>query len=466
MKILILGAGQVGSSVAEILSQETKNEVTVIDNDASALAKLQERLDIQTIKGQASHPEILMSAGARDADILIAATSSDETNMVACELARYLFNIPTKIARIRAASYFQYADIFGNGEGKLAVDVAISPETLVTQQIKNIIELPGARQVVRFARGQVLLVSAQAQKGGKLINAPIRDLPVHMRGIDTRIVAIFRDNQSLEVNGDVVIEEGDEVYFLCAQKYARLMMAELRPLDNTAKRIIIAGGGNIGARLAESLEENYRVKIIEHNPKNAESLARRLPKSFVLKGDCADEELLIEENIENTDIFCAVTNDDQTNILSCMLAKRLGANKVMSLINRSSYVDLVQSESVIDIAFSPQQITIGGLLPYIRRGDVLQVYSLRSGAAEAMEIVAHGDENTSKVIGMTIEEIDWPKGVYLAALARKVDQNTTTIVICHHDTRINAGDHAILFLAHKESIPEVEKLFQVSSSFI
>ncbi len=460
MKILILGAGQVGASVAAILVKEHQNDITIVDTDGKALNQLQERLDIKTVRGHASHPNVLERAGAEETDILIAATSNDETNMVACELAHYLFKIPTKIARVRAGSYFEYDDIFGRESGKLAVDVAISPETLVMQQIKSVIDLPGATQIFNFANGRILLVGADAQSGGRLVGLPLCKLQQHMPGIDVRIAAIFRDDESISIDGDTIVQADDEVFFLCSRQNARLMMNELRPQDGQVKRIIIAGGGNIGLRLAEALEDYMRVKIIEHNPKTAENLAAHLTKAIVLAGDCADEDLLLEENIENTDVFCAVTNDDHANILSCMLAKRLGAQRVMSLINRSAYVDLVQSESVIDVTFSPQQVTIGAILTFIRRGDVVKVHSLREGAAEALEIIAHGDRQNSKVIGRKVEEIDWPTGVYLAALVRN-----KAVVICHHDTEIREDDHLILFLSDKQSIPEVEQLFQNQGDF-
>ncbi|GBU09196.1 NAD-binding component of TrK potassium transporter [Gammaproteobacteria bacterium] len=456
MKILILGAGQVGSSVAQILSKEPQNDITVVDSNALVLASLKDRLDIRTVKGHASHPNVMEQAGALGTDILIAVTSSDETNMVACELGKLLFNIKTKIARIRSSSYLNNVDIFGNSEGKLAVDVTISPESLVTEQIKNVIELSGATRVLPFASGRALLVSSIAQSGGRLIGSQIKELPKHLPGIDIRIAAIFRGEDTLEVTGNTILQENDEVFFLSARQHARLMMAELRPLDKKAKKIVIAGGGNIGMRLADALEDDVRVKIIEHNYQNAQKLSARLSKAIVLSGDCADEELLREENIEQTDVFCAVTNDEQANILSAMLAKRLGAKRVMSLINRPSYVELVESESQIDVVFSPQQVTIGALLAYIRRGDIVKVYSL--GDSEAIEIIAHGTLESSQVIGRHHDEIQWPEGVVLAALIRG-----NKVLMYHHDSIIEAEDHAILFVSDKTSIQFVEELFHVST---
>jgi trk system potassium uptake protein TrkA len=237
-------------------------------------------------------------------------------------------------------------------------------------------------------------------------------------------------------------------------------MGELRKLDKPVRRVILAGGGNIGRRLARGLESNYNVKLIERNIDGARALSEVLDKTIVLQGDAADEDLLREENIDTTDVFCAVTNDDQINILSAMLAKRMGARKVMSLINRSAYVDLVQS-GIIDVAISPQQTTISSLLAHVRRGDVVVAHSLRRGAAEAIEAIAHGDPHTSKVVGRAVEQIKLPPGTTIDAIVRGEE-----VIIAHHDTRIEAGDHVILFLIDKKHVTDVEKVFQVGVTFL
>ncbi|MCK5640392.1 MAG: Trk system potassium transporter TrkA, partial [Gammaproteobacteria bacterium] len=372
MKIIILGAGQVGSSLADNLVSEA-NDITIIDIDDIKLQTLQDRLDLRTVVGQASHPEVLLRAGAEDADMIIAVTNSDETNMVACQVAYTLFHTPTKIARVRSQKYLNFPQLFN--QEALPVDVLISPEQLVTDYIFRLIEHPGALQVLGFAKGQVQLVAVKAYYGGPLVGHELRTLRDHMPGIQTRVAAIYRRDRAITPEGSTIIEADDEVFFIAAKKDIQAVMSELRRLEKPVKRVMIAGGGNIGRRLARALENDYQVKIIEHNPKNARFLSEELDKAIVLQGDAADEELLLEENIENTDIFCALTNDDEANILSAMLAKRKGARKVMALINRTSCVDLVES-SEIDIALSPQQATIGSLLTHIRRGDVVMVHSL------------------------------------------------------------------------------------------
>ena len=459
MKIVILGAGQVGRTAAYHLSREEANDVTVVDRDEAVLRDLQGRLDIRTVAGNASYPTVLESAGVADAEVLIALTNSDEVNMLACEVAYTLYRTPTKIARIRSAEYTASPKLFSNEA--LSVDVWISPEQLVTDYIHRIIEHPGSLQVLDFAEGQVRLVGVKAYEGSALVGQALRTLPEHMPGIETRVAAIFRQGSAVMPEGNTVIEAEDEVFFVAARKNTRAIVSELRKLDRMVKRLIIAGGGHIGARLAQALEERFQVKVIERNPETGRSLCERLSRAIVLQGDAADENLLRQENIEHVDVFCAVTNDDEANILSAMLAKRMGARKVMALINRVSYVELVESSGIIDIAISPQQATIGSLLTHVRRGDVAKVHSLRRGAAEAIEAVAHGDYKTSKVVGRRVEEIRLPPGTTIGAIARGDE-----VIICHHDTMIESEDHVILFLVDKKRVPEVERLFAVGATFL
>jgi trk system potassium uptake protein TrkA len=301
-----------------------------------------------------------------------------------------------------------------------------------------------------FAGGRVRLVAVRAYYGGPLVGHELRELYDHMPHVDARVAAIYRHDRAIQPDGDTVIEADDEVFFVAAPKHIRSVMSELRRLEKPYKRLIFAGGGNIGTRLARSLERSLdRCKLI----------AEQLERTIVLHGDAADEELLLEENIEDTDVFCAVTNADEANILSAMLAKRLGARKVMALINRTAYVDLVQS-SRIDVAISPQQATIGSLLKHVRKGDVVVVHSLRRGAAEAIEAIAHGDESSSKVVGRAIEDIRLPKGCNIGAIVRGDE-----VLIAHHDTVIQSDDHVILFLQDRMKVSDVERLFSVGVTF-
>ncbi len=458
MKIVILGAGQVGSTVAHSLSSE-ENDITVVDTNATHLKNLQDRLDIRGVIGFASHPTVLVRAGIEDADLIIALTSSDEVNMTACQVAYTLYNTPTRIARIRSSDYIENTKLFEREH--CPVDVLISPETLVTQYIARLIEYPGALQVLDFADGRAQLVATQAYAGGPLVGHRLHTLREHMpTDADARVAAIYRQDKTIIPDGGTVIEENDTVFFLAAQRNIRTMMKELRPLDNPVRRIILAGGGNIGSNLARQLERNHHVKIIERDLDRAEAIAENLEKAIVLVGDCADEDLLREEAIDTTDVYCALTNDDEANILSSMLAKTMGAEKVIAIINRPAYVDLVESSS-IDIAVSPQQITIGALLTHIRRGNMVRIHSLRKGAAEAIEAVALGDKRSSKVVGRAIEDIKLPAGTTIPAVVRGYD-----VIIAHHDTVILENDHVILFVPDKRQIAAVERLFQVGAIFI
>ncbi len=457
MNIIILGAGQVGSSAAENLSSEA-NDITLVDINADVLSDISDRLDIRTVVGHASHPDVLKKAGIADADMLVAVTNSDETNIVACQVAHSLFHTPTKIARVRAQEYLKYKELFN--DKTLPIDVLISPEQLISEHIQRLIEYPGALQVLDFAGGRAQLVGVKAYYGGPLVGHEISDLRKHMPGIDARVAAIFRRGVGIVPDGHRVIEADDEVFFVAARKDIRAVMSELRKLDKPFKRIMLAGGGNIGKRLAEALENNYSVKILERDPERAKQLSCDLNKAMVLLGDTADEDLLLEENIDQMDVFCALTNDDEANILSSMLVKRLGARKVMSLINRSAYVDLMESQGTIDAAISPQQITISGLLAHVRRGDVVAVHSLRRGAAEAIEAIAHGDSATSKVVGKRVEQIKLPAGTTIDAIIRGEQ-----VIMAHHDVVIENDDHLILFLLDKKKFNAVEKLFQVGVTF-
>jgi len=456
VKILILGAGQVGSTVAESLVGEA-NDITIVDTDSEKLRQLQDRLDLRTLTGNAAHPSTLEKAGIEDTDMLLAVTQSDEVNMVACKLAASLYNTPTRIARIRATDYLVRREVFNSDN--FCVDFSICPEQILTDYIVKLIEFPEALQVLEFSAKKVSLVAVRAVEGGPLVGRPLRFLRTDMPNIDTRVAAIFRQDRSINLGGDTVVEADDEVFFIAATEHIRDVMKELRRMDKPAKRVMIVGGGNIGRRLAKTLERGYQVKLIEHNKKSCASIAADLTNTLVINGDGTDEKLLHQEHVGEVDVFCALTNDDENNIMSALLAKQGGARKVIALINRSAYVSLLQGGK-IDIALSPAQVTIGSLLAYVRQGDVAAVHSLRRGAAEALELVAHGDRNSSKVVGRRIEEIESPKGATIGAIVR-----SGKAIIAHHDTVIEAEDHIIVFVNDKNIVRQVEKLFQVNIGF-
>jgi trk system potassium uptake protein len=452
MKILILGAGQVGRTAAYHLAREPANEVTVVDTNEQVLRDLQDRLDIRTVAGQGAHPPVLEAAGIADTDILIALTNSDEVNMIACEIAHALYRTPTKIARIRAAEYTSRDKLFA--EGALAVDFWISPEQLVTEYIARLLSYPGALQVVEFANGRAQLVGVRARREGLLVGKQLRTLREHLPETDARVAAIYRNDRLIPADGDTVIEEQDEIFFVAAADDLRKVLAEMRKNEDPVRRVMIAGGGNIGLRLARTLEGSNQVKLIERDERRARRVSEVLQSTIVLNGDAADEELLIEENIDSVDVFAALTNSEEANVLSALLAKRLGARRVMALVNRPAYGELMENRG-IDIVISPQTITIGSLLAHVRRGDVVRVHSLRRGAAEAIEAVVHGTRDRSRVIGRQVGEVSLPDGASIVAIVRG-DQ----VIMAHHDTLIEAEDHVIVFLTDRRHVEHVQRLFQ------
>jgi len=468
MKIIIIGAGRVGASVAESLASE-QNDITVIDTDPSNLDNLQERYDLRTVAGNGIHPTILVEAGIEDADLFIAAAARDETNLVACKIAKQFFNVPTCIARVRAPEFIEHPELTGPGQG-FGVDYVICPEQSVTNAIIKLIEYPEALQVLEFAGGKVSLIAVCAYAGGPLVSHAIEDLKKHIPNVDARVVAIYRDQRAIAPGGQTLIEPGDEVFCLAATGNIRKVLSELRRMDRPIRRIMIAGGGNIGLRLArqlESLKGRYTVKIIEPIKRRCEYLASQLSTTLVLSGDATDEDLLDDEHVSDMDLFISLTNDDENNIMAALLAKRMGARRVIALINRSAYGELVEGGQ-IDIAIAPSQATIGELLAYVRRGDVVAVHSLRRGAAEAIEAVAHGDFKSSRVIGRKVEEIDLLSGKTPGAMIGAIVRGSgdaAVVLMAHHDTVIEAEDHVIVFVSNKRLIPKVEKLFQVDAGF-
>lgn len=458
MKIIILGAGQVGTTLAENLVSED-NDITLVDNQADRLLALQDKHDLRVVNGVASSPKVLREAGAADADLVVAVTNSDETNMIACQVAYTLFNTPTKIARIRGADYLREKNKLFQPD-VIPIDHIISPEKLVTDEIVRLIDYPGALQVSHFANGRISIVVVKAYYGGPLVGYALSALKEHLPHIDCRVVSILRQDKVIRPQGSTIIEAGDEVTFICDTIHIKAIMSELQRLEKPYKRIMIIGGGNIGSGVAKRLEEQCSVKLIERNPERATALAERLSKTLVFCGDASDQSLLFEEHIENIDVFLSLTSDDEANIMAALLAKRLGAKKAMVLIQRMAYINLLQG-GTLDIVVSPQQATISALLGHIRKGDVGSVVSLRHGIAEALEIVVHGEAESSNVIGRQVSDIKLPAGAIIGAVLRGDD-----VMIARKSLVIEEDDHIVVYVSDKKHIPEVEKLFQPSAFFI
>jgi trk system potassium uptake protein TrkA len=461
MRIIILGAGRVGESVAESLVSE-QNDITVIDPDPQRLRALEERLDLRGVVGNGIQPSVLRRAGGQDADLFIACASLDETNLAACKVAHDVLGIPTTIARLRSPEFEEGGELLG--KTGFAVDRVICPEESVTRYIRQLIEYPEALQVLEFSDGHAHLIAVRAAVGSALVNHTISEFRGLFPAAPMRVVAIYRQDAEVPCEPDTRVLPGDEVFVLAARDRIRSVLGAIHNFDKPVRRVMIAGGGKVGLRLARSLVGQCQVKIIESNRQRSEYLAGELPGDvLVLAGDAADEDLLIEENIGEMDLFLALTSDDEDNILSAMLAKRLGARRVLALINHRAYADMMQGSS-IDITLSPAHTVIGELLRHVRRGDVSAVHSLRRGAAEALEGVARGDVRTSRLVGRRIEEVALPKGARFGAIVRD-NGRSARVLMPHHDMLIEDGDHVIMFLPHKRMLREVEKLFQVSATF-
>lgn len=453
MKILILGAGNAGSGVAGALSSE-ENQITVIDYKPHLLEALKEKFNITTIVGNAAHPRILERAGVQDADLVIAVADRDETNMLACLIIDKLYNRPKTIARVRAVDFLKIPQLFCP-QG-IPVDIVISPEQIVRELICNLVKFPGTLYISHFGNGLVSLFSVKASSKGLLTRKTISSLKGKLCELKLRIVAIFRQGTPLLVNGASIIMEEDEVFFVAPTKELLQILKTLNKLEPPIKRIMIAGGGHIGKRLAIALENNHQVKVIEKDADRAMKIANDLPRTLVLNGDGTDEKLLIDESISATDLFCAVTESDGVNIISASLAKSLGARKSICLLNQKSYNRLVPPTG-IDVAVLPNQETLGSILKYIRHGDVVEVHSLCGGTAEAIEAIAHkykiNGENS--VVGQRINAINFPPGIVLGAVIRNRE-----LLTIHHDSVIEEGDRVIMFAVDKKLVCNIEKVFQ------
>ena len=452
MKIVILGAGAVGSTLASLLSEE--HDIVIVDNNSSVLGYLEEEADLKTILGGCSYPNILVNADIANADMVVAVTGSDETNIVSCLISKVLNSSIKTIARVREASYLRGKTKEAMNSGLIPVDIHVSPEQLITDQIQGLIDIPGSLQVLEFGDGLLNLVAVRAVKGGPMIGHEIADLKKHMPRVDTRVAAIFRKGESIIPSGSTSIEADDEVFFISKKGEASNVINEMRTKEDPYNNVIIAGGGKIGSRLAKATEGKHNIKIIESSPDRARYLSEKLSSSVVLQGSVCDKALLHDENIEGTDVFAAVTNDDEANVMSCLLAKEMGAHKVVALINNPAYVDLVQGKG-IDIAIAPSQITIGTFLAEIEGKDVVKVHSLRRGAAEAIETLAkESPSGKESCIGKELGEISLPDGATIGALIRG-----NKAKIAHDHVHLRENDHVIVFLTNKKYLKEVKNIF-------
>lgn len=453
MKIIILGAGDVGLTLAHHLNEE-HNEITLVDKDIKKLNEIQSYFDLKTIVGHCTHPTILRQAGIENVDMLLAVTNEDESNMLACQMAYSLFKTPLKIARIRSSQYTNHPEIFN--DSAIPVDVAFSPESLVTESIHNIINYPGSSQVLSFEEGRLLLISVIIKKKSPLNTAFFSDLVHQTNDIEIKYLAIFRGNKRLPLKEDTQFEPGDELIFITQKENVQRVLLKCYPHTKPCKNIIIAGAGEIGMGLAQRLEDDYHVKIIDHNKQHCLYTSNHLNNTTVLNGETNDANLLINENIENTDLYCALTNKDEVNILSSLLAKNLGAKKVLALVNNKEYFPII-NDSNIDVGLSPQGTTISKLLRYLRKGHILEVHSLNHNSAEVIELIIHTSTEKKITDGMEIKDLPLNPQITICNIIRG-----ETVLFANPTMKLEEHDHVIIFVPNKKFIPEIEKLFQVN----
>ena len=452
MKVIVCGAGQVGFNIAHYLAGEN-NDVTVIDQRPDLIRKVSDTLDVQVVLGFASHPSVLEQAGAGDADMIIAVTAADEVNMIACQVAHSLFNVPTKIARVRSQSYLQpiWSNLFTRDH--LPIDVIISPEIEVARAITRRLQVPGAIDVIPLANDKVRLIGVRCTSQCPLIHTPLRQLTVLFPDLAIVIIGIVRDGKAIVPGAEDQMQEGDEVFFVVDTEHVDRALSAFGRDDQEARKIVVFGGGNIGLFLAQQLETHpgTSVKVIEANKERAEFVAKTLTRSVVINGDVLDPEILEEASVAAAEAVVAVTNDDETNILAGLLAKRYGCRRTMTLINKTTYNALV-SPLGIDVVISPRTITVSNILQHVRRGRIHAVHSLHEGFGELIEADAL---ETSSLVGKPLKEVKLPQGVLLGAVV-----HNGQVISPRGNTVVQPGDRVILF-ATADAVKKVEKMFSV-----
>jgi len=457
MKIIICGAGQVGFHIARQLAAE-RHDVVVIDQSPDLVRRVGDSLDVQAFVGFGSHPDVLERAGAADIDMIIAVTQADEVNMVACQVAHSLFDVPTKIARVRHQSYLQpiWADLFSRDH--MPIDVIISPEIEVARAISRRLQVPGAFETIALADGRVRMMGVRCGETCPVINTPLRQLTGIFPDLNIVVVAIVRDGEGIVPSADDQMLAGDDVYFVADAAHVARAMVVFGHEEAVARRIIIAGGGHVGAFLGSIIEKEHAgvaAKIIETNAERAHQVADALERTIVINGDVIDPEILDEASVSECEAIIAVTNDDETNILASLLAKRFGTQRAITLINNATYAPLITSLG-IDVVVSPRAITVSTILQHVRRGRIRAVHSLAEGFGELIEAEIL---ETSGLSGQTIGEADLPDGVLVGAIVRGKE-----VIIPRADTVMRVNDRIVLF-AETAAVRAIENLFAVRLEF-
>ncbi|WP_169545545.1 Trk system potassium transporter TrkA [Sneathiella aquimaris] len=457
MQVIVCGAGQVGSNIARQLAREG-NDVTLVDQNVELVRKIGDELDVRAMVGHASHPDILENAGARDADMLIAVTHSDEVNMVACQVAHSLFDVPKKVARIRAQQYLApiWSDLYSRDH--LPIDVIISPEVEVAEAIARRLKVPGAFDTVSFADGLVQVIGVRLDESCPIVNTPLRQLTELFPDLNIVVVGIYREGRMTVPTSDDQMFPGDEVYFAADVTHVARAMPLFGHEEQEARNVVIVGGGNIGLHLAQSIQrdmKNVSLKLIESNKKRAEFIQDQLENTIVLNGDALDPDILTEANVRKAETIVALTNDDEVNILSSLLAKGQGSETSITLINNPVFTRLMTSLGV-DVVVDPRATTVSEILRHVRRGRIRGLHSFQDGAAEVVEGEAL---ETSKLVGKELRNIKLPKGTIIGAIMRE-----NSVIIPRGKTVIKPNDRVVIF-ALSNAVRKVEEMFSVSLEF-
>ena len=450
MDIVILGAGKIGTGIATNLVKQNYN-ITVVDLNTEKLQTLQSDFDLATVLGSASSPETLIKAGIKKDTIVLAVTNSDESNLIACQLCKNLFSVNRTICRISNKAYLDHLDSLGG-----YVDVPISPVSEITSHLLELIEHPGTEQIESFVGGEVKLVSVKAKKDGMLVNRALKSIKDDLPNIEASVTAIYRKKKPMIPDGDTVIKEGDEVYFLAKKEDVDAVVSEIRNQGERHKRVMIVGGGKTGFELARNIEDKLRLKLIEPDKDRCEFLSSELKKAIVLRGNGSDEDLLKTENIENIDLFCAVTSDDEANIMSAFLAKKLGVKKTIIILNNYSYINILP-KGFVDVALSPQRLTVSMVLQHLYTGDVTQEIILKmASGVEAIAGVVHKNSFTEKYLDKPIKDLPLPSGSSVGAIYRNNNLYTPSR---SKDLLLHESDRLIIFISSKTEKDEITKLF-------
>lgn len=457
MRIVICGAGQVGYGIAERLAAE-RHDVSIIDTSLELVRAVREGLDVRAIVGNGAHPEILAQAGAEDADMIIAVTLHDEVNMIACQVAHSLFEVPTKIARIRSQAYLQphYQNLFSDDE--LSIDVVISPEIEVAEMVLRRIALPGAHDAIRLSSENVVMVAVECLEDCPILDTPLQELSDLFPDLAATIVGIYRQGRLTVPHATDALEAGDLAYVVAEKSQVRRTLDLFGQERPEVRRLVVAGGGNIGLYVAQEMERRgnrTKLRIIEANPARAQRIADLLGRTVVLAGSALDQKVLREADIDEADLMVALTNDDQVNVLSSVLAKRMGCRSSMALMNDPTF-EIFTRPLGIDAYLNPRTVTISRVLQHVRRGRIRAVHSVQNGEAEVIEAEAL---ETSPLVSGPLEAMHLPEGLRIGAVVRDgVFMRPTG------ETRIRPKDRVIIF-ATAEAVRNVEQLFRVSLEF-